>query len=129
MTNAITARLALATMTAALMLALTGSPSSAHDDWGLPLLGGLVGGYGLSTIMQRHSEAESRQNLPPPPNYAQPAPTFAQPVPNTVAPAPSAAATAARIEQQLNVLDDLAAKGYVTPSEYKARRQALLNQL
>ena len=26
-------------------------------------------------------------------------------------------------------LDDLAAKGYVTPSEYKARRQALLNQL
>jgi hypothetical protein len=129
MTKAIAARLALATTTAALVLALTGSPSSAHDDWGLPLLGGLVGGYGLSTIMQRHEQAESRQYVPPPPNYAQPAPTYVQMRPNAVAPAPSATATAAQIEQQLNVLDDLAAKGYVTPSEYKARRQALLNQL
>jgi hypothetical protein len=129
MTNAIAARLALATTTAVLVLALSASPSSAHNDWGLPLLGGLVGGYGLSTIMQRHSEAAPRQNVPPPPTYAQPAPTYVQPVPNTVAPAPSAGTTAARIEQQLNVLDDLAAKGYVTPSEYKERRQALLNQL
>jgi hypothetical protein len=129
MMKAIAARLALATMTAALVLALTGSPSSAHDDWGLPLLGGLVGGYGLSTVLQKREEAQSHQNVPPPPNYAQPAPTYVQSVPNTAAPAPSAATTAARIEQQLNVLDDLAAKGYVTPSEYKERRQALLNQL
>ena len=37
--------------------------------------------------------------------------------------------TAASIEHQLNVLDQLAAKGYITQSEYQARRQALLNQL
>jgi hypothetical protein len=129
MAKAIAARVALVTTTAALVLALTGSPSSAHSDWGLPLLGGLVGGYGLSTVMQKHEQAESHQNVPPPPTYAQPAPTYVQPVPNAVTPASSAGATASRIEQQLNVLDDLAAKGYVTPSEYKERRQALLNQL
>jgi hypothetical protein len=129
MAKAIAARFALVTTTAALVLALIGGPSSAHSDWGLPLLGGLVGGYGLSTVMQKHSESEARQSAPPPPTYAQPAPTYVQPVPNAVVPASSAGATASRIEQQLNVLDDLAAKGYVTPSEYKERRQALLNQL
>ena len=54
--------------------------------------------------------------------YAAPAPVYA-------APAAPAAPTAASIEQQLNVLDQLAAKGYITQSEYQARRQALLNQL
>jgi hypothetical protein len=123
MAKTIAARLALATTAAALVLTLSGRPSSAHDNWGLPLLGGLVGGYGLSSLMQRHEQSEARQSLPPPP------PSYVQPAPNVVAPAPSAGATATRIEQQLNVLDDLAAKGYVTPSEYKERRQALLNQL
>ena len=45
------------------------------------------------------------------------------------APAAPAAPSAATIEQQLNVLDQLAAKGYITQSEYQARRQALLNEL
>ena len=45
------------------------------------------------------------------------------------APAAPAAPSAATIEHQLNVLDELAAKGYITQSEYQARRQALLNQL
>ena len=60
-----------------------------------------------------------------------PAPTYAAPVPTYAAPAaaPSAASTAASIEHQLNVLDDLAAKGYITKEEYQSRRQALLNQL
>jgi hypothetical protein len=124
MARAIAARSALVTTAAALVLALSGSPSSAHNDWGLPLLGGLVGGYGLSSVLHSHEEAQQRERVPPPPP-----PSYAQTAPNTVAPAPSAGATAARIEQQLNVLDDLAAKGYITPSEYKARRQALLNQL
>jgi hypothetical protein len=127
--NAIAARCALVAMTAAVAVTLSGSPSSAHSDWGLPLLGGLVGGYGLSSAINKFSGSEEHKSAPPPPTYAQPAPTYVQTVPNTVTPAGSAGSTAARIEQQLNVLDDLAAKGYVTPSEYKERRQALLNQL
>jgi hypothetical protein len=65
----------------------------------------------------------------PAPTYV--APTYAAPAATYVAPAaaPSAASTAASIEHQLNVLDDLAAKGYITKDEYQSRRQALLNQL
>ena len=36
---------------------------------------------------------------------------------------------AASIEDQLNQLDKLAAAGYITPQEYQARRNAILNQL
>jgi hypothetical protein len=57
--------------------------------------------------------------------------TVAEPVyvtPAAAAPAP-AAPTASSIEHQLNVLDDLAAKGYITKDEYQSRRQALLDQL
>jgi hypothetical protein len=55
-----------------------------------------------------------------------PAPTYVAPAP---APAAPATPTASTIEHQLNVLDDLAAKGYISKDEYQARRQALLNQL
>jgi hypothetical protein len=99
---------------ALLMLGLAGAPAMAHNDWGLPLVGGLVGGYALSSVL--HSEKEKERA--PAPVYVEPAPA-----------APSASATAAGIEHQLNVLDDLAAKGYITQAEYQARRQALLNQL
>ena len=107
--------LALAVVAPALVIGLGGNPSQAHNDWGLPLVGGLVGGYGLSTLINRNRERQA---------YSQPAPTYAAP-----AAAPSAASTAASIEHQLNVLDDLAAKGYITQEEYQSRRQALLNQL
>jgi hypothetical protein len=117
--------LALAVVAPALVIGLGGSPSQAHNDWGLPLVGGLVGGYGLSTLINRDRERDRGQA------YSQPAPTYAAPAPTYAAPAaaPSAASTAASIEHQLNVLDDLAAKGYITKEEYQSRRQALLNQL
>ena len=117
--------LALAVVAPALVIGLGGSPSQAHNDWGLPLVGGLVGGYGLSTLINRNRERDRWQA------YSQPAPTYAAPAPTYAAPAaaPSAASTAASIEHQLNVLDDLAAKGYITKEEYQSRRQALLNQL
>jgi hypothetical protein len=115
--------LALAAVVPALVIGLGSSPTRAHSDWGLPLVGGLVGGYGLSYMMNR-----SKEEKPPAPTYA--APTYATPAYATpAAPPPSAASTAASIEHQLNVLDDLAAKGYITQDEYKTRRQALLNQL
>ena len=47
----------------------------------------------------------------------------------TVPYAAPAVPSATTIEDQLNVLDQLAAKGYITPAQYQARRQALLDQL
>ena len=112
----------------ALAIGLGASPARAHSDWGLPLVGGIVGGYGLSHLMSQKEERPQQVYAPPAPTYAAPAaaaPIYVAPA----AAAPSAASSAAAIEHQLNVLDDLAAKGYITPDEYKSRRQALLNQL
>ena len=39
------ARLTLAAMAVVLVIGLSASPSRAHNDWGLPLVGGLAGGY------------------------------------------------------------------------------------
>ena len=115
--------LAVAAVVPALVIGLGASPTWAHDDWGLPLVGGLAGGFGLSYLMNRDKEQKPSAPAYAPPAYVTPA--YAAPA----APPPSAASTAASIEHQLNVLDDLAAKGYITPDEYKTRRQALLNQL
>ncbi len=109
---------------AALAAGLGAGPAQAHhSDWGLPLVGGLVGGAGL-TALYYHSQQGDRER-------AQPAPVQAvQPVYVTpAAPAAPAVPSATSIEDKLNVLDQLAAKGYITPDQYKARRQALLDQL
>lgn len=121
MATAFTKGLALASAAALLAIGLGSRPGSAHNDWGLPLVGGLVGGYALSSMM---GHRESRQRVYEQPVYAAPAPA-----PVAVAPAAPAAPTASSIEHQLNVLDDLAAKGYISKDEYQARRQALLNEL
>ena len=95
-------------------------PGLAHNDWGLPLVGGLVGGYALSGMMPQRQERSREQTVAEP--------VYVAPAAAPVAPAP-AAPTASSIEHQLNVLDDLAAKGYITKEEYQSRRQALLDQL
>ena len=112
--------LIVAGVAAAAGLGLGARPGLAHNDWGLPLVGGLVGGYALSGLM--HQSERPRETVVQQPVYAAPAPAY-------VAPAAPAAPTASSIEHQLNVLDDLAAKGYISKDEYQARRQALLNQL
>lgn len=107
---------------AAVAVGLGARPGLAHNDWGLPLVGGLVGGYALSSMMhQREDHRDDRRVVYEQPTYVAPAPA--------APPAAPAAPTAATIEHQLNVLDQLAAKGYITKSEYQARRQALLNEL
>ncbi|MGH6906175.1 MAG: SHOCT domain-containing protein [Geminicoccaceae bacterium] len=121
MTKVLAKGLIMVGMAAAAGIGLGGRPGLAHNDWGLPLVGGLVGGYALSSMMHR-GEGGGRERVYEQPVYAAPAPVYA-------VPAAPAAPTAASIEQQLNVLDQLAAKGYITQSEYQARRQALLNQL
>ena len=110
----------VAGMAATVGIGIAARPGLAHNDWGLPLVGGLVGGYALSSLM--HRGGGERERIYEQPVYAAPPPVY-------VAPAAPAAPSAATIEHQLNVLDQLAAKGYITQSEYQARRQALLNEL
>jgi hypothetical protein len=111
---------------AAAMVIGTGTRTAfAHHDWGLPLVGGLVGGYALSSLTHAQG-SRPHERAAAEPVYVTPAPTYVAPAPAPAAPAASAAST---IEHQLNVLDELAAKGYITQSEYQTRRQALLNQL
>jgi hypothetical protein len=114
---------------AALAAGVGGGAAKAHrSDWGLPLVGGLVGGAGLTALYynsQRHDGGGGGggERYAPPAQVVQP--VYVAPA-ATVAPA---APTATTIENQLNVLDQLAAKGYITPAQYQARRQALLDQL
>jgi hypothetical protein len=118
MTRVLAKSLIVAGVAATVGVGLGARPGLAHNDWGLPLVGGLAGGYALSSMMhQREARTVYEQ-----PVYAAPAQTY-------VAPAAPAVPTAATIEHQLNVLDQLAAKGYITQQEYQARRQALLNEL
>lgn len=120
MTKVLAKGLIVAGVAATTGIALGARPSLAHNDWGLPLVGGLAGGYALSSLM--HQRERPRETVVTEPVYAAPTPAY-------VAPAAPAAPTASTIEHQLNVLDELAAKGYISKDEYQARRQALLNQL
>jgi hypothetical protein len=126
MTKVLAKGLIVASVAATVGIGLGTRPGLAHNDWGLPLVGGLAGGYALSSMMHQREERSVYEQ----PVYAAPAPAYVAPAaPAYVAPAAPAAPSAATIEHQLNVLDQLAAKGYITQSEYQARRQALLNEL
>jgi hypothetical protein len=124
MTRVLAKGLIVAGVAATVGIGFGARPGLAHNDWGLPLVGGLVGGYALSSMMHRGGGG-GRERVYEQPVYAAPAPVYVAPA----APAAPAAPSAATIEHQLNVLDQLAAKGYITQSEYQARRQALLNEL
>ena len=123
MTKVLAKGLIVASVAATVGIGLGARPA-AHNDWGLPLVGGLAGGFALSSMMHQRGTRPVYEQ----PAYA-PAPAYVAPAPAYVAPAAPAGPTASSIEHQLNVLDDLAAKGYITQSEYQARRQALLNEL
>ena len=125
MSKALGPGIALAALASLLTIGLGSPPAMAHhDDWGLPLVGGLVGGAGLSYLaLHAREQREQRQE-----SYVAPYVTPVVPAVPEASRAP-AAPTAATIEHDLNVLDDLAAKGYITKQEYQDRRQALLNQL
>ncbi|MFO1037778.1 MAG: hypothetical protein U1E45_13095 [Geminicoccaceae bacterium] len=114
-------RVAVGVAAAALLVA--GPASAHHNDWAAPLVGGALGGYALGTIV-------ANSNNQPKTVYETPAPTYyANPAPVYYTPPPAAVPSASTIEAQLAQLDKLAAAGYITPQEYKTRRQALLNEL
>lgn len=104
------------------------TPVQAHDDWAAPFMGGIMAGHVLTRFgeIQRQRNEElgeivrggygggyggggyGYERLAPRPAYAPPSMTP---------------------EQKLNELDTLAAGGYITPQEYKERRQGILNAL
>ena len=69
MTKVLVKGLIVASVAAAVGITLNARPSLAHNDWGLPLVGGLAGGFALSSMMgqREHSSREYEQ-----PVYAAP---------------------------------------------------------
>lgn len=99
----------------AFCFALLGA-SAVHADKTGAFLGGMVTAKVLSNMSER-TEAEKQQAY-----YAQQqAQQQAQPVPQ--------AAPAQTAEQKLAELDKLAANGYITPDEYKAKKQQILDSM
>ena len=88
--------------------------------------GAFIGGMFATKLlgsMERRTKAEEMQ--------AYETSRMAQPV-QRAAPAPAAApssGTSMSAEQKLKQLDKLAAGGYITPAEYKARRKAILDAM
>lgn len=98
------------------------SPALAGDK-GVAFLGGALAGGLVSGMIRRdkmRTAAEMHQAYGQPSQAVVYAP--AQPPP-AAAPAP----TAMTPQQKLNQLDKLAAGGYITPEEYKARKKAILD--
>jgi hypothetical protein len=103
---------AWALLGAVLAPTLASAPAAAHNDWGLPLIGGALGGYALSSLI-------SNRERPRTTTYVEPAPQYYAP----------AGPSTASIEARLRQLDQLAAGGYITPAEYKERRAEILDGL
>jgi hypothetical protein len=108
-------RRGIAVAAAALLASAGGAPAQAGNSWALPLVGGALGGYAISSLVN------ARKSEPPPPVH-HPAP---RPVVQAPPPAPPPTTAQARLQQ----LDQLAAGGYITKAEYEQRRQAIIGTL
>jgi hypothetical protein len=129
--NRVSMTVALVGLLPGLCLGIVATPARAHSDWAAPFMGGLLAGHVATNFARAQRErTEALQSMayggegggfgrPMPYGYGPPRPMYAAPA------APSAPSP----EQQLNTLDRLAAGGYITPEEYKARRQAILNSM
>ena len=107
-----------------LPLLMIGFAVPVYAGKGVAFLGGMVAGHvvtGAATRSERRTRAEEQQA----------AAAQSQPVIVQAAPAPSAAPAAAQqsVEQRIQQLDKLAAGGYITPEEYKAKKQSILSGL
>ena len=95
-----------------------GFKTEARANSGASFLGGMVAAHvigGAVRRSERRTEAAEYQAYRQPRSVQQAAP----------APAPAAKQTA---QQKLDELDKLAAGGYITPEEYKARKKAILGK-
>jgi hypothetical protein len=101
----------------------------AEADWsGSSFLGGMAAGHILSRMganMRARTRAEEYAAYARPHDRSYEAPVVHHYAP-AAAPAPAPQMTP---EQKLQQLDKLAAGGYITPAEYKARRKAILDSM
>jgi hypothetical protein len=103
------------TYTSAILLAATlslGAPAQASN------VGAFLGGMLTTKVisnMSRRTEAEEQQA----------ANSSRQAAPAAAAPAPAPAAQTP--EQRIQQLDKLAAGGYITPAEYKAKKKSIVD--
>jgi hypothetical protein len=98
-----------------------GFKTQARAGKGAAFLGGMVAGHvigGAVRRSERRTEAAEYQAYSQPRTVQQAAPASA--------PAPAAKPTA---QQRLDQLDKLAAGGYITPQEYKAKKKAILDSM
>jgi hypothetical protein len=107
-------RCAIALATAALLASAGVAPAQAGNSWALPLVGGALGGYAISSFVN------SRKS--------EPAPVY-HPAPRPVTHVPPPATPPATAQARLQQLDQLAAGGYITKAEYEQRRQAIISTL
>ena len=99
---------------------------SAPARAGGNFIGGLVAGHVVGGFVRRdkqRTQAEMYQA------YKPQQPTYQQPAPQAqAAPAPSAPPHES-VEQRINKLENLAAKGFISKEEYKIRRKAILDSI
>ena len=121
-------KLALGPVLAAFIITtiMTGLPTEARAKEGAAFLGGMVAGHIVGGAVRRSrirtAAAVQAANQPKTQTvYVQ------QPATTTSAqPAPAAKPSA---EDRLKELDKLAAGGYITPEEYKAKKKAILDSM
>jgi hypothetical protein len=100
---------------------MPGFKTEAWADKGAAFIGGMLAGHIIGGAVRRsriRTAAEVHQAYGQPRSVQQAAPA---PAP---APAPAAKPT---VQQRLQELDKLAAGGYITPQEYKAKKKAIID--
>ena len=103
---------------------MPGFTTEARADKGAAFLGGMVAGHLVTGAVHRSrvrtAAAVQTANQPrSQTTYVQQAPAQSQP----------ASAPKMTTKQRLDQLDKLAAGGYITPEEYKAKKKAILDSL
>ena len=89
------------------------TPAMANDA------GAFIGGVFATKLMQnsnRRANAEEEQ-------------AYAAQRPVSQSPAPAASSASQSPQDRIKQLDKLAAGGYITPAEYKSKKQAILNSM
>ena len=111
---------------------MAGLPTEARAREGVAFLGGMVAGHLIGGAVRRSkirtAAAVKEANEPRTQTVyvqQQPATTYTQP--QTVQ--QQAPAAKPSVEQRLKELDKLAAGGYITPQEYKAKKKAILDSI
>lgn len=99
-------------------VSIPGFKNEVRAGSGGAFVGGMLAGHIVSGAVQR-SKARTAAQMEM--AYGQPRSSTAQPQ--------AASSAQPSAEERLNQLDKLAANGYITPAEYKAKKQAILDSL